>query len=74
MTGLGEDAGAALTQHPGSNLISFTGSPEVGRLVQETAAIHHVPVVLELGGKFPQVVFADVDLDTAAAAVCAAIT
>jgi aldehyde dehydrogenase (NAD+) len=74
VTGLGEEAGAALTRHPGINFISFTGSPEVGRLVQESAAIHHVPVVLELGGKSPQIVFADADLDAAAAAVCKGIT
>ncbi|CAM5791263.1 aldehyde dehydrogenase family protein [Rhizobacter fulvus] len=74
VTGLGEQAGAALTRHPGINFVSFTGSPEVGRLVQEAAAIHHVPVVLELGGKSPQVVFADADLEAAAAAVCKAIT
>ena len=74
VTGLGEQAGAALTRHPGINFVSFTGSPEVGRLVQESAAIHHVPVVLELGGKSPQVVFADADLDAAATTVCKAIT
>lgn len=74
VTGVGAEAGAALTRHPGINFISFTGSPEVGRLVQEAAAIHHVPVVLELGGKSPQVVFADADLALAAAAVCKAIT
>ena len=74
VTGLGEEAGAALSKHPGINFISFTGSPEVGRLVQEAAALHHVPVVLELGGKSPQLVFADADLDAAAATVCKAIT
>ena len=74
VTGLGEQAGAALTRHPGINFVSFTGSPEVGRLVQESAAIHHVPVVLELGGKSPQVVFADADLEAAASTVCKAIT
>lgn len=74
VTGLGEEAGAALTRHPGINFVSFTGSPEIGRLVQEAAAVHHVPVVLELGGKSPQVVFADADLELAATAVCKAIT
>ena len=74
VTGLGEQAGAALTRHPGINFVSFTGSPEVGRLVQESAAIHHVPVVLELGGKSPQLVFADADLEAAASMVCKAIT
>jgi len=73
VTGLGERAGAALTQHPGINFISFTGSPEVGRLVQEAAAVHHIPVTLELGGKSPQVVFADADLELAALTVCKAV-
>jgi len=50
------------------------GAAEVGRLVQASAATHHVPVVLELGGKSPQVVFADADLATAATQVCKAIT
>lgn len=74
VTGLGEEAGAALSQHPGINFISFTGSADVGRLVQQAAALHHVPVVLELGGKSPQVVFADADLEAAAVTVCKAIT
>lgn len=74
VTGLGEAAGAALTRHPDINFVSFTGSPEVGRLVQEAAAIHHVPVVLELGGKSPQIVFDDADLELAATTVCKAIT
>jgi len=73
VTGLGEKAGAALTKHAGINFISFTGSPEVGRMVQEAAAVHHLPVTLELGGKSPQVVFADADLETAALTVCKAV-
>ena len=63
--GLGEEAGAALTAHPGVNHISFTGSVGVGRLVQGAAAQNLVPVTLELGGKSPQVVFADADLEKA---------
>jgi aldehyde dehydrogenase (NAD+) len=74
VTGLGEEAGAALSGHTGINFVSFTGSSEVGRLVQEAAARHHVPVVLELGGKSPQLVFADADLEAAAITVCKAIT
>ncbi len=74
VTGLGHAAGAALARHPDINFMSFTGSPEVGQLIQEAAAVHHVPVVLELGGKSPQLVFADADLELAAAAVCKAIT
>jgi aldehyde dehydrogenase (NAD+) len=63
--GLGGEAGAALTGHPGINHISFTGSVGVGTLVQQAAAANHVPVTLELGGKSPQIVFADADLDRA---------
>ncbi|MBK8083341.1 MAG: aldehyde dehydrogenase family protein [Devosia sp.] len=63
--GLGEEAGAALTAHPGVNHISFTGSVGVGRLVQHAAAENVVPVTLELGGKSPQLVFADADLERA---------
>ena len=63
--GLGEEAGAALTAHPGVRHLSFTGSVGVGQLVQAAAARNVVPVTLELGGKSPQVVFADADLDRA---------
>jgi aldehyde dehydrogenase (NAD+) len=63
--GLGEEAGAALSVHPGVRHISFTGSVAVGRLIQIAAARNAVPVTLELGGKSPQIVFADADLDAA---------
>jgi aldehyde dehydrogenase (NAD+) len=63
--GLGEEAGAALAAHPGVQHISFTGSVAVGRLIQAAAARHVVPVTLELGGKSPQLVFDDADLDAA---------
>ena len=63
--GLGEEAGAALTAHAGVQHLSFTGSVATGRLVQAAAAKHTVPVTLELGGKSPQIVFADADLDAA---------
>ena len=62
MTGLGEEAGAALSAHPGIDFISFTGSPEVGTLVQKAAAENHIGCTLELGGKSPQIVFDDADL------------
>ncbi|HMN76730.1 MAG TPA: aldehyde dehydrogenase family protein [Burkholderiaceae bacterium] len=65
VTGLGEEAGAALAAHPGINHVSFTGSVATGALVQAAAARNAVPVTLELGGKSPQIVFADADLDTA---------
>ncbi len=63
--GLGEEAGAALSAHPGVNHLSFTGSVGVGALVQEAAARNIVPVTLELGGKSPQIVFDDADLEAA---------
>ena len=63
--GLGEEAGNALIHHSGVNHLSFTGSTEVGTLVQQAAAKNAVPVTLELGGKSPQVVFADADLEKA---------
>ncbi|WP_116133470.1 aldehyde dehydrogenase family protein [Tropicimonas sp. IMCC34043] len=63
--GLGEEAGAALAAHPGVAHLSFTGSFCVGQSVQAAAAANAVPVTLELGGKSPQIVFADADLDAA---------
>lgn len=63
--GLGAEAGAALSSHPGVNHISFTGSVGVGRLIQTAAAQNVVPVTLELGGKSPQLVFDDADIDAA---------
>ena len=63
--GLGEEAGAALSEHPGINHISFTGSVGVGMKIQAAASRNVVPVTLELGGKSPQLVFADADLDAA---------
>ncbi|MBZ9539815.1 aldehyde dehydrogenase family protein [Modicisalibacter tunisiensis] len=69
VTGLGSEAGAALAAHPGIQHLSFTGSPATGTRVTQAAAVHHVPVTLELGGKSPQVVFADADLDSALDAV-----
>ncbi|WP_371169983.1 aldehyde dehydrogenase family protein [Aliiroseovarius sp. 2305UL8-7] len=65
VTGLGEEAGAALSAHPDVDHISFTGSVPVGGLVQAAAAGNVVPVTLELGGKSPQLVFDDADLDAA---------
>lgn len=63
--GLGEEAGAALTSHPGVHHISFTGSVNTGSLVQSAAARNVIPVTLELGGKSPQLVFDDADIDRA---------
>jgi aldehyde dehydrogenase (NAD+) len=63
--GLGEEAGTALTGHPDVQHLSFTGSVATGSLVQAAAARHAVPVTLELGGKSPQIVFDDADLEAA---------
>ena len=63
--GTGVDAGATLAAHPGVNHVSFTGSTNVGIAVQSAAARNTVPVTLELGGKSPQLVFDDADLDAA---------
>jgi aldehyde dehydrogenase (NAD+) len=63
--GYGESAGAALTAHPAIGHISFTGSVEVGRLISHAAAEHLIPVTMELGGKSPNIVFADANLDRA---------
>ena len=63
--GLGAEAGAALSAHPDINHISFTGSVATGAMVQAATAQNVVPVTLELGGKSPQLVFDDADLDAA---------
>lgn len=65
VTGLGVEAGAALSGHAGVNHVSFTGSVGVGKLVQRQASENIVPVTLELGGKSPQLVFDDADIDAA---------
>jgi acyl-CoA reductase-like NAD-dependent aldehyde dehydrogenase len=74
VTGLGPEAGVALTGHPDIDHISFVGSTVTGRAVMRAAAQHLVPVKLELGGKSPNVVFADADLDVAVPAIIASIT
>jgi aldehyde dehydrogenase (NAD+) len=71
--GLGQAAGAALSQSSGIDFISFTGSPEVGVLIQQEAAKLHIGCTLELGGKSPQIVFADADFDKAIPVLCNAI-
>jgi aldehyde dehydrogenase (NAD+) len=73
VTGLGREAGSALAAHPGIAHISFTGSPATGTQVAALAAERHCPVTLELGGKSPQIVFDDADLDAALPALANAI-
>jgi acyl-CoA reductase-like NAD-dependent aldehyde dehydrogenase len=72
--GTGAVAGAALSGHPGIRRMSFTGSPEVGRLVGEACGRNLVPVKLELGGKGAAVVFDDVDVPGTAQKLVNAIT
>lgn len=73
VTGYGETTGAALTNHPGVDHISFTGSVEVGKIISRAAADNVIPVTMELGGKSPNIVFADADLDRAVPTVVNAI-
>ncbi len=73
VTGYGHEVGDALARHPGIAHISFTGSPRIGTLIQQVAAERHCPVTLELGGKSPQIVFADADLDAALSTIINAI-
>ncbi|OZM71111.1 aldehyde dehydrogenase [Amycolatopsis antarctica] len=74
VTGLGAEAGHALAAHPGIGSLTFTGSVATGRAVLRAAAEHITPVVTELGGKSPQIVFADADLDEVAAQVVTGFT
>lgn len=73
VTGYGHEVGDALARHHGIDHISFTGSPKVGTIIQQVAAERHCPVTLELGGKSPQIIFADADLDAALPMVINAI-
>jgi len=63
--GYGETAGAALAAHPGIDKVAFTGSTEVGKLIAKAAAENLTKVSLELGGKAPNIVFADADIEQA---------
>ena len=74
VTGYGEEAGASLAKHKDVNFLSFTGSPEVGTLVQAAAATNHIGCTLELGGKSPQIIFEDANIEDAISAVVAGIT
>src|SRR5690606_38827305 len=63
--GFGPEAGAHLAGHPGVDHVSFTGSVATGSRVMQAAGARIAPVTLELGGKSPQIVFADADLEQA---------
>ena len=67
ITGTGKTVGAALTSHPGIDLVTMTGSVPTGRAIMAAAAQNLVPVSLELGGKAPLIVMEDADLDLAVA-------
>jgi aldehyde dehydrogenase (NAD+) len=74
VTGYGSEAGAAIPAHPGIKRMSFTGSPDTGSIVMAACARNLTPLHLELGGKSPQVVLADADLDAAIPAIAMGIT
>jgi aldehyde dehydrogenase (NAD+) len=63
VTGFGDPTGRALVRHPGVDKVAFTGSTETGKLVMKDAADHLAKVSLELGGKSPNIVFDDADLE-----------
>jgi aldehyde dehydrogenase (NAD+) len=73
VTGYGAEAGAALPAHSTVRHMSFTGSPETGSRVMEACARNLIPLHLELGGKSPQVVLRDADLDKAVTAIVGSI-
>jgi phenylacetaldehyde dehydrogenase len=73
ITGFGETAGAALAAHPGIEKVAFTGSTEVGKLIVKAAANDLKKVTLELGGKSPNIVLNDADLETAIPGAASAI-
>ncbi len=73
VTGLGETAGAAIAAHPDIDKVAFTGSTEVGHEIMRAAAGNLKRVSLELGGKSPNIIFADADLEQAAIGAASAI-
>lgn len=73
VTGFGPECGAPLAEHPGVDKVAFTGSTAVGSSVMAGAASHLARVSLELGGKSPNVVFADADLEAAVNGIVAGI-
>ena len=73
LTGLGEECGAPLANHPVVSKLSFTGSTEVGKLIMRAASERVVPVSLELGGKSPSIVFPDANDDWVVDGIIAAM-
>lgn len=74
VTGLGNEAGAAIPNDPRIRRMGFTGSPVTGRIIMEACARNLTPLHLELGGKSPQLVFPDADIDAAVAGMARGIT
>jgi aldehyde dehydrogenase (NAD+) len=73
VTGFGDPTGKALVNHPGVDKIAFTGSTATGRAIAHAAAERNARVSLELGGKSPNVIFADADLDNAVNGIMAGV-
>ncbi len=73
VNGYGSEVGEALASHPGLRHMSFTGSPETGVSIMEACAKNLTPLVLELGGKSPQIVFSDANLDKAVPIIAKAV-
>jgi len=73
VTGIGIRAGASLVRHPDVDVVSFTASLEVGRFIQRTAAETVKRVTLELGGKSPNIIFSDANLEASIAGTCAGL-
>lgn len=65
LSGTGRSVGTALVSHPGIDMVTFTGGTTSGRLIGKVAAERPIPVMLELGGKSPNIIFDDMDLDRA---------
>jgi aldehyde dehydrogenase (NAD+) len=73
VTGYGAEVGDALISHPRVDRIAFTGGPDAGRIIAEKAARHMKRVTMELGGKSPNIIFDDADLDQAVKGAVAGI-
>jgi acyl-CoA reductase-like NAD-dependent aldehyde dehydrogenase len=73
LTGFGPEAGAPLVAHPGVDKVSFTGSVEVGKIISKSASDTLKRVTLELGGKSPNLIFSDANLEAAVEGTCAGI-
>jgi acyl-CoA reductase-like NAD-dependent aldehyde dehydrogenase len=73
VTGFGSTTGSALVRHPGVDKVAFTGSTETGKQVMKDAADHLAKVTLELGGKSPNIVFEDADMEAVANEVVSGI-